>query len=58
MQRARDAVFGAPKPATNGHGPADSTSAHLDQLERLTALHDTGALSDAEFAAEKAALVG
>jgi hypothetical protein len=57
MQRARDAVFGgAQRPVTNGHGPANSTSAHLDQLERLTALHDTGALSDAEFAAEKAAL--
>src|SRR4051794_7946818 len=58
--RARKAVFG-PHGATNGdrgtHGgePMPDTVA---QLERLSALHDTGALTDEEFAAEKRVLVG
>jgi hypothetical protein len=29
----------------------------LDEIERLVTLHDKGALTDAEFAAEKAHLV-
>jgi hypothetical protein len=36
--------------------PSLSSDGRLEQLERLSALHDTGALSDDEFAAEKAAL--
>jgi hypothetical protein len=43
----------------NGHArAADANGDHtrLDELERLSALHDAGALDDNEFAAEKAAL--
>jgi hypothetical protein len=36
--------------------PAPHNGGHLADLERLSALHDTGALSDEEFAAEKTAL--
>ncbi|HUE26618.1 MAG TPA: SHOCT domain-containing protein, partial [Solirubrobacteraceae bacterium] len=32
------------------------SNGHLTQLERLASLHDSGSLTDAEFAAEKAAL--
>jgi hypothetical protein len=39
-------------PASNG-GPD-----HVAELERLAALHDNGALTDAEFTSEKAALIG
>jgi hypothetical protein len=42
-----------PAPAVAGNG----TSARLDEIERLVALHDKGDLTDAEFAAEKAHLV-
>ena len=38
----------APAPAAPAPGPT-----RLEQLERLTALHRSGALSDEEFAAEK-----
>jgi hypothetical protein len=34
------------------------TSSVLDQLSQLTALHDQGALSDQEFAAAKAQVLG
>lgn len=51
-----------------GHQPSPSTvapnpdnpgpsSGHVAELERLAELHDRGALTDAEFATEKAALV-
>ena len=58
--RARRAVFG-PHGATNGDrgGPAaEPMPDKVAQLERLSALHDTGALTDEEFAAEKRVLVG
>ena len=58
LQRARQAVFGPHGPATaNGHQVTNGAPGHVEELERLSALHDHGALSDAEFAAEKAALV-
>jgi hypothetical protein len=37
--------------------PADAGSPMLDQLDRLTALHQQGALSDDEFTAAKAKLL-
>ena len=40
--------------APAGGGTADS----LDQLEKLADLHARGALTDAEFAAEKAKILG
>ena len=42
----------APAPAA-----AVGAASHLDQLERLTELHDKGALTDEEFAGEKSALL-
>ncbi len=44
----------APKTAVAAPG---NGMARLDEIERLVALHDKGALTDAEFAAEKAHLV-
>jgi|tagenome__1003787_1003787.scaffolds.fasta_scaffold20951647_2 hypothetical protein len=58
--RARRAVFG-PHGATNGdrgHHAGEPMPDTVAQLERLSALHDTGALTDEEFAAEKRVLVG
>jgi len=45
-------VFATPPAAAPG--PAD----HIAQLERLAALHASGALTDAEFAEEKARVLG
>jgi hypothetical protein len=44
-----------PQPAASG-APATGTESRITELERLARLHDTGALTDAEFAAEKAAV--
>jgi hypothetical protein len=41
-----------------GGRPAGDPDSSLSQLERLSRLHDAGKLSDAEFAAEKAKLLG
>jgi hypothetical protein len=46
------------EPATADVAPADGNSRRVADLERLSHLHDTGSLTDAEFAAEKAALTG
>jgi hypothetical protein len=49
---------GAPAPAaTTGPGAAGPAAEELDGLERLSALHRSGDLSDAEFAAAKARLL-
>jgi hypothetical protein len=37
---------------------AAGNGAQVEQLERLAALHDRGALTDAEYAAEKTTLLG
>jgi hypothetical protein len=59
-QNAQDARIGAleqtqaePTPPPGGSAPP-----MLDQLAKLTALHDQGALNDAEFAAAKAKVLG
>jgi len=45
--------------AVRGGGvPPAAAPDPLDLLERLGALHDAGALTDAEFAAEKARILG
>jgi hypothetical protein len=49
--RAQSVVFGARR-AGNG-AATDSAHGRVDQLERLAHLHDTGALTDDEYAAEK-----
>jgi hypothetical protein len=38
--------------------PAAAEDTRLDQLERLASLHDRGVLTDAEFAAQKAQVLG
>ncbi|WP_428834730.1 SHOCT domain-containing protein [Nonomuraea recticatena] len=49
----------AAPPAAPQAGPSAAPSADpLADLERLARLHDSGALSDAEFAAMKARLIG
>jgi hypothetical protein len=50
----RHPAMPAPVPVTAG----DNGGSHVAELERLARLHDSGALTDAEFAAEKAALTG
>jgi Short C-terminal domain len=44
----------APAPAPAGAGSGD----HLDELERLAKLRDSGALTDAEFEQQKARILG
>jgi hypothetical protein len=51
-QQAPQVPQQAPPPA------ADAGDSMLDQLTQLTALHDQGALTDAEFSAAKAKLLG
>ena len=46
------------QPAGQAPGGEPGTSAMLDQLNQLTALHQQGALSDSEFSAAKAKLLG
>ena len=41
-----------------GAGAGGAQTAEISQLERLAALHASGALTDAEFAAEKAKVLG
>ncbi|HEY7075208.1 MAG TPA: SHOCT domain-containing protein [Solirubrobacteraceae bacterium] len=53
MVRARTAVGRGPA-AGNGAPPADP---RLERLERLSELHDRGALTDEEYAAEKATVL-
>ena len=45
-----------PQLAASGQAPAPVSGDHIEELERLAQLHDSGALTDTEFAAEKAAL--
>jgi hypothetical protein len=44
--------------AGNGTTAPPAPDPRLDQIERLARLHDTGALDDAEFRAEKARILG
>jgi hypothetical protein len=59
INRRRGGVSAAPAPAGSGLGRASTTrpSDHLDRLAKLAALHERGALTDAEFAAEKAKII-
>lgn len=54
-RRAQRALFGA-RSGGDG-GPAAAESERVGQLERLARLHDTGALSDDEYAAEKSVVL-
>jgi hypothetical protein len=51
LQALEEAETGAGSP------PAGASDARLDRLQQLADLHDRGALSDAEFAAEKAKIL-
>jgi hypothetical protein len=58
-QRIRDLEQQQAPPAPSQQAPAaPATSPMLDQLNQLAALHQQGALTDAEFAAAKAKLLG
>jgi hypothetical protein len=54
-ERLRTAAGRLRRPA---RGQASPQTTRIEQLERLAALHERGALTDEEFAAEKAALRG
>jgi hypothetical protein len=59
--RAVRAIGGdaTPEPVTSGGQPTKSASIRLtDELERLASLRVSGALTDAEFQAAKARLLG
>ncbi|MBA2523841.1 MAG: SHOCT domain-containing protein [Solirubrobacterales bacterium] len=61
--RVTKRLIGTPaaSPTTSGFGAAASastTDAKLDELERLQRLRDAGALSEAEFAEQKARILG
>jgi hypothetical protein len=45
-----------PQLTTSGPAPAPANGTRIEELERLARLHGSAALTDAEFAAEKAAL--
>ena len=47
-----------PPPASAPGDASGASSPVLDQLAKLTALHDKGALTDDEFAAAKAKILG
>jgi hypothetical protein len=56
-------LTGQERAAGNGGQPASATGQSqgesvTDQLSKLSALHDQGALSDSEFAAAKSRLLG
>jgi hypothetical protein len=48
----------APAPAPAAQAPASGASDRIAQLQQLATLHDSGALTDEEFAAEKAKVLG
>jgi membrane protease subunit (stomatin/prohibitin family) len=50
--------YAQPEQAQQPQAAAGAGSPVLDQLARLTALHDQGALTDDEFAAAKAKILG
>lgn len=54
----RDQLLGMIGDALDGAAPAAATDDRVGQLERLAALHRAGALTDDEFAREKARLLG
>ena len=47
-----------PAPAAPAPAPAPASSSMLDQLNQLATLHQQGALTDEEFTAAKAKLLG
>lgn len=61
MRRAGAGKAAAPEAETaapDGGGPASEADARIALLERLGALHEKGLLTDTEFAAEKARVLG
>jgi hypothetical protein len=62
-QQAEDASYGgaaydAPPPPPAPPAPAPSSPDTTSELERLASLHDSGALSDEEFASAKQNVLG
>ena len=56
MHSIRSSYARQRQPATAAPSPVGGTGGRITELERLAKLHDNGSLTDAEFAAEKAAL--
>jgi hypothetical protein len=56
--QAQAAPAGQPPPAPGGGQGSGTDPAVTDQLARLAGLHQQGSLTDAEFAAAKAKLLG
>jgi hypothetical protein len=55
---ARQQAAAAPAPAPAPAPAAPATSDTIQQLTQLSALRDSGALTEAEFEAEKAKILG
>ena len=58
QQQAPPAQYQQPPPQYQQPPPAPAQPSMLDQLNQLTELHQQGALSDEEFTAAKAKLLG
>ncbi|HEY4947901.1 MAG TPA: SHOCT domain-containing protein [Acidimicrobiales bacterium] len=58
QQQAAAAQQAAPAPAAAPQPQAESTDDKFAQLKELAGLHDSGVLTDEEFAAEKAKILG
>ncbi len=57
-QGLADAQVAAPAPAPAAPAPAASESDVIGQLQQLGQLHEQGVLTDAEFATQKAKILG
>ncbi|MGH9214542.1 MAG: SHOCT domain-containing protein [Acidimicrobiales bacterium] len=57
-QQATDAYAATDAPPQYVAPPPASTGGEVDELSRLAQMHDAGALTDDEFAAAKAQLLG
>jgi hypothetical protein len=54
-----ESVYDDPPPAPPPPGPTQVGAANeIDELQKLGAMHDSGALTDAEFTAAKAKVLG
>jgi len=58
QQQAAAAQQAAPAPAAAPQPQTESTDDKFAQLKELAGLHDSGVLTDEEFAAEKAKILG
>jgi len=57
-ERLADLEAGQASQPAAAQAPGDQETSVMEQLSQLAAMHDQGALSDAEFAAAKAKVLG